>query len=205
VSAKTAILNSVLKLVNREGFYHLNMKKIADEAGIAAGTIYVHFDGKERLINELYKMITGEFRASLLAGYDAEKTFTENFYGMLCGALDYFVEDPDRFSFLEQYTFSPFLFKETKQENFHNLEVVVRFLKEGKKQKLLKVLPEEMLVSLIYGPVIMMMRLHISHHTDLCRKANRQKLLQSCWESIALPVAEPIIPNKKTKNTVTLP
>ena len=34
---KQAILKSVLKLVNREGFYHLNMKNIAKEAGIAAG------------------------------------------------------------------------------------------------------------------------------------------------------------------------
>ena len=43
---KKAILKSVLKIVNREGFYHLNMKN-CQEAGVAAGTIYLTLKAKK--------------------------------------------------------------------------------------------------------------------------------------------------------------
>ncbi len=76
---KQAILKSVLKLVNREGFYHLNMKKIAQEAGVAAGTIYLYFKGKEDLINALYGMIVNEFNQKVLEGHSDDKSVRDNF------------------------------------------------------------------------------------------------------------------------------
>lgn len=183
---KDAILKSVLKLVNREGFYHLNMKKIAEEAGVAAGTIYIHFKGKEDLINALYKMIVTDFNKQVLAGYEEGRDFKDNFFGMLGNALDYYLEDSDCFSFIEQYTYAPFIFKETQEENFIILQPIYKIMKEAKKQKVVKNLPDVMLVALIYGPVTMMMKLYLAHKTDLDRKATKQKLLQSCWENIAL-------------------
>lgn len=181
---KDAILKTVLKLVNREGFYHLNMKKIAEEAGVAAGTIYVHFKGKEDLINALYKMIVTDFNARVIAGYKEDNDIKTNFFGMLGNALDFYLEDPDCFSFIEQYTYAPFLFKETQEENFIILQPIYKIMKEAKRKKLVKNLPDVTLVALIYGPVTMMMKLYLAHKADLSKKSVRQQLLQSCWESI---------------------
>lgn len=186
MNRKEAVLKSVLKLVNREGFYHLNMKNIAQEANVAAGTIYVHFKGKAELINALYLMIVNDFKEQVLNGYKEGRNFKENFFDMFNNAVDFYVNEPDCFSFIEQYTYAPFIFKETQEENFAMMEPVYKIIMEAKKQKLVKDLSQEILVSLIWGPVTMMMKLHLAHKIDLGNKATKQKLLQSCWESISI-------------------
>jgi AcrR family transcriptional regulator len=186
MTRKEAILKSVLKLVNRAGFYHLNMKEIAREANVAAGTIYLHFKGKEDLINALYQMVVSEFNENVLHGYHADLPLKVNFFRMLGNAVDFFLEDTDRFSFIEQYTYSPFIFKESYEENFVILQPIYKMIKDAKKQKLIKDLPEPLLVSLIYGPVTMMLKLYLAHKTDLKKKSTKQKLIQACWASISL-------------------
>ena len=184
MTKKEAILKSVLKLVNRSGFYHLNMKEIAKEANVAAGTIYLNFKGKEDLINALYQMVVTEFNEAVLQGYHSELPLKDNFFRMLENAVDFFLEDPDRFSFIEQYTYSPFIFKESYEENFMILQPIYRMMADAKKQKLVKNLPEAVLVSLIYGPVTMMLKLYLARKTDLDKKATKQRLIEACWESI---------------------
>lgn len=48
------IYNATLKLVNEEGLDAINMSKIAKEAQMASGTLYIYFENKEVLLNELY-------------------------------------------------------------------------------------------------------------------------------------------------------
>src|ERR1035437_7315598 len=90
---KTIILNTVLRLVNKEGFYHLNMKRLASEAGISVGTTYLYFDSKEKLINELYSKIVVAFKEAILNGYQKGRPFKLNFYEMLGNALDFYISN----------------------------------------------------------------------------------------------------------------
>jgi AcrR family transcriptional regulator len=183
---KEAILKGVLKLVNREGFYHLNMKKIASEAGVAAGTIYLYFKGKEDLINALYAMVVKEFNSYVLAGYQEERSVKENFYEMLDNAVQFYLTDSDRFSFIEQYTYAPFLFKENQEENFLLLLPIYKMMREGVRQGLVKDIPEAVLLSLIHGPMNTIIKLHLAHKTDLNKKGARQKFYDAVWQAIAI-------------------
>ncbi|ASZ12255.1 TetR/AcrR family transcriptional regulator [Chitinophaga pendula] len=198
MNKKEAILKSVLKLVNRGGFYHLNMKNIAQEADVAAGTIYVHFKGKEELINALYQMVVSDFNAHVLKGYNPERAFRENFFEMMNNAVGFYLDDPDGFSFIEQYTYSPLIFKETQQENFIILEPIYQMVRDAIRLKEVKDLPEALLVAMVYGPLEMMMKFHLARKTDLTKHTNRQQLVNTCWENIALnPAAPPPTPAGK--------
>lgn len=181
---REAILKSVLKLVNREGFYHLNMKKIAQEAGVAAGTIYLYFKGKEDLINALYAMIVAEFNQQVLEGYDDNKPVKENFYAMMSKAIDFYLDQPDNFSFVEQYTYAPFLFKENQDENFLLLLPIYKMMREGKSAGIIRNIPDAILLSLIHGPMNTIVKLHLAHKTDLNKKGARQKFYEAAWEAI---------------------
>ncbi len=183
---REAILKSVLKLVNREGFYHLNMKNIAKEAGVAAGTIYLYFKGKEDLINALYAMIVSEFNQRVLDGYDKTKTVQQNFYAMLHNAIEFYLADANQFSFIEQYTYAPFLFKEIQEENFLLLLPIYKMMREGKKHGLVKNIPDAVLLALIHGPMNTIIKLHLAHKTDLNKKGAKQKFYESVWEAIAI-------------------
>lgn len=183
---KEAILKSVLKLVNREGFYHLNMKKVAAEAGIAAGTIYLYFKGKEAIINDLYLLIIQSFNQEVLRGAIRERSLKENFYDMVNRALTFYLADTDKFSFVEQYTYSPFLFKESQDANFLLFRPIFNMIREGKKQKRIKPLPDAFLLSLVHGPLNMALKLHLAHKIDLTKKGVKEKLYNAVWESIVV-------------------
>lgn len=183
---KEAILKSVLKLVKQDGFYHLNMKNIAEEAGVAAGTIYLYFKGKEDVINALYKMIVTDFNKAVLQGYEENSSVKENFYNMLSNAIQFYLSERDYFSFVEQYTYAPFLFKENQDENFMLLLPIYKMMKTGKKQKLIKNLPDAVLLALIHGPMNTILKLHLAHKTDLNKKGTKQKFYDACWEAVSI-------------------
>jgi AcrR family transcriptional regulator len=186
MNKRDTILNTMLQLVNREGFYHLNMKNLAKEAGISVGTTYLYFDSKEKLINELYKKIVQDFKEAVLKGYQEERLFQTNFMEMLGNALDFYVKNIDCFSFIEQYTYSPFLFKETQNENFAILEPLQKIIREAKLRKEVKNLPEPLLVALAHGPVVSMMKLFVAGKVNLKDKKLKSQIIDACWQSVKL-------------------
>ncbi len=182
---REAILKSVLKLVNRSGFYHLNMKDIAQEAGVAAGTIYLYFKGKEDLINALYAMVLADFNKSVIKEYNEENPVKDNFFLMLHKALKFYVLQPDCFSFIEQYTYAPFLFKEIRDENFMLLMPIYKMLRQGKKEGILKNMPDAIMLALIHGSLNTIVKLHLAGKTDLTRKSARHKFCEACWSAVS--------------------
>lgn len=186
VDKKSAILKSVLKLVNRQGFYHLNMKSIAKEAGIAAGTIYLYFKSKEDLINALYAMIAEEFNQAVLNSYEEGKVIKDNFFKMLNAAAEFYLVNPDQFSFMEQYTYAPFLFKENQDQNFSLLLPIYKMMSLGKQEGTIKNIDDAILLSIIHGSLNTIIKLHLAKKTNLKSEEKRTEFNQAVWSSIAL-------------------
>ena len=185
MNKKESILRSVLKLVNREGFYHLNIKKIATEANVAAGTIYLYFKGKEDLINALYEYALTRFNQEVLQHFDEEKGVEKNFYSMMQAAISFYVQRPDYFSFIEQYTYAPFLFKEIQEQNFLLLRPIYKLLRQGKKEKLIREIPDEILISILHGSISTIIKLHLAKKFDLHQSRNQKIFCDSVWHSVA--------------------
>jgi AcrR family transcriptional regulator len=181
---RNAILKSVLKLVNREGFYHLNMKNIAAEANVAAGTIYLYFKGKEELINALYAMVVQEFNNSVIKGYEESRHLKANFYEMMRRALEFYLHNPDHFSFTEQYTYAPFLFKENQDQNFLLFKPIYKMIAEGKKKKMIKNIPEVILLSIIHGSLNTIIKMHLAKKINLKSEIIRNNFYDAVWEAI---------------------
>ncbi len=184
---KSLILSTVLDLVKQTGFYHLNMKAIAEKAGISAGTIYLYFKSKEELINELYRTVVGEFNSAVLSGYAPDADLHQNFCDMLQAAVDFYLPRKDAFSFVEQYTYAPFLFKESQEENFSLLLPLYKLMRAGKKEKIIKNLPDAILISMVHGTLNTLLKMHFAHKLDLTKKAVQKSFYQSVWEAIAVP------------------
>ena len=67
---RTAILDATLRLISKNGFHGTAMSKVAKEAGVSAGIIYHYFDGKDDLIDELYKSVKRDSAKATLQNYD---------------------------------------------------------------------------------------------------------------------------------------
>lgn len=55
------IINAAVKVIAENGFHHSQVSKIAKEAGVADGTIYLYFKNKEDILISLFEEKMGRF------------------------------------------------------------------------------------------------------------------------------------------------
>lgn len=55
------IIDAAVKVIAENGYYHSQVSKIAKEAGVADGTIYLYFENKEDILISLFEEKMGHF------------------------------------------------------------------------------------------------------------------------------------------------
>src|SRR5450432_2866251 len=76
---REAILAAALELFAERTFDGTPVPLIAERAGVAAGTIYRHFESKEALVNALYRRCKGDLRDVLAKAIESGRTHEERF------------------------------------------------------------------------------------------------------------------------------
>jgi len=64
---KDRIRAGLVRVVARRGIGATSVGAVAKEAGVSAGTIYLHFEGKTDLLQKVYLQIKSEFHAIMVA------------------------------------------------------------------------------------------------------------------------------------------
>jgi len=59
-----AIIEAAVKVIAENGYHNSQVSKIAREAGVADGTIYLYFQNKEDVLISLFRVKMGDFTAS---------------------------------------------------------------------------------------------------------------------------------------------
>jgi AcrR family transcriptional regulator len=90
------------RLVARNGFHGASMSAVAAEAGVAAGTAYVHYDSKDDLVLATYLEAKRELGAAAIADLDRSVPAAERFLHMWHRIHRHLAADPDRARFLIQ-------------------------------------------------------------------------------------------------------
>jgi AcrR family transcriptional regulator len=158
------IVHAALVLIAEHGFHGAPMAMIADRAGVGAGTIYRYFENKDVLINELYREVEGKLYAVLQEGYNTEKPFRERFLHLGTALLQYFIENPLDFRYLEQFHNSPYgvAFRRDKiMGKKEGCDVFRELFDEGISRQVMKDLPLVILFALAFGPLLAVARDHI--------------------------------------------
>jgi AcrR family transcriptional regulator len=112
------IKRAVLKTVGEIGVAGLTMKKIATEAEISPGTLYLYFASKDQMINKLYLDLKKELAIAAFNGFTEEATipFPMAFKGIFANLYQYLANHPAEQVFLQQGYKSPFVTNETRKE-----------------------------------------------------------------------------------------
>ncbi len=69
---RAALLEAALELMARHGLQNVPTSAIARRAGVAKGTLFVYFETKEHLLNELYLTIATRFNQAVQAAFDPQ-------------------------------------------------------------------------------------------------------------------------------------
>jgi len=106
---KTLIMQSTLKLITENGFHATPVSMIANDSGVAAGTIYRYFKNKEDIINELYTYVKIDFNNAILKGMYQDISIREEYYLKWRNMVDYYMNNPLEAKFMQQYAASPYI------------------------------------------------------------------------------------------------
>lgn len=183
---RSDILQVALELIAERGFHDAPMSMIAKKAGVAAGTIYRYFESKDVLIIELHRDLEETIILHLQKEYPAERPIRERFLYLNKELLRYFLAHPLLFSYMEQYSNSPYGVS-CREERLlcksGNNAILIDIFDQGVEQQILKDLPKPALFALAFGPLSSLIR---DHHLGFIKLDDSliEKVTEACWDAI---------------------
>ena len=181
-----SIYKASLKLIMQTGIAGLTMSKLAKEAGIATGTLYIYFKSKEELLNNLYLKLNDESVERFLQGYDENEPFRIGLKKIWINYLTHRIEHYEESVFLEQYYRSPFITKDHKRLAEKMKSPVHKLIQRGKKEMLIKNdIDDEMLFLSLLGFIRELADEHVTNVYKL-NKERIEQAFQLSWDTIKL-------------------
>ena len=101
------IFDATDRLMAKEGLHHLSMHKLAKEAGIAAGTIYLYFKSKDELLAQFARRVFNKFVVAIEEGFDESQSFFEQYRKMWWNIWHFLQENPTILLNMNQYRSLP--------------------------------------------------------------------------------------------------
>ena len=180
---RDAIFRATLKLINEGGFQATPMSKIAREAGVAAGTIYLYFKSKEDLINQLYINANQQLLESTINGYSEQMPVLMAIQRVWMNYLNALMTHPEAFAFVKQCAHASYLNPDSKEAEKRLMLPLYHLIERGKNEDLIKPLSSEMILILITSPLEYLANVYL-HQQAEPDEDDIDLLFQACWDSI---------------------
>ncbi len=181
---QSAILNTALKLLVKNGFHNTPMSLIAKEAGVSAGIIYHYFESKDDLIHQLYHEIEVKLSQTLLDQKAEQLEGIALLRQIWLNAYAYYVAHPNETLFLEQYKNSPF-YKHWEGSSDETGLLLSRKIEQAITEAKIVELPLIVLYSLTLGVAMALAKQQIAKIIEL-DDATLQKIADAVCRSVQL-------------------
>lgn len=181
MTKKDSILTAALKLLALNGVHATPMSSVAKEAGTGMGTIYNYFPNKEVLINALYIKIK-EDELSVFDAFDKKRSLKKQFERYYVQGIQFYLENPLFFKFIEQLQASPIITDESKETGYRAVEAVLNLIENGKQVGKIKDIPTHDILQFIGGTVISYLRLYFQNNKS--SKPSLDNHLGMVWDAI---------------------
>ncbi|GAB5524421.1 MAG: transcriptional regulator FatR [Roseivirga sp.] len=177
-----AIFDATLSLTGQEGIVGLTMSKIAKTAKIGIGTLYVYFESKEELVNELYRQLKTKGTLSMIDDLK-QLPVKPQLMEVWKRTLQYRVENHAQMVFMEQFLMSPFITEESQGVSNRFTSYLAELLEKGQAQMIIKQADEAILMNLLSGYSRQLATHLVSTKTPLTDELLEQSF-SLCWDAI---------------------
>ncbi len=178
-----AICDAAIELITKNGFAATSMSKIAKAAAVSPATIYVYFENKETLLNEIYLLVKQEMCAELLRGVKSDSSVEEMFKITWDNFYRYAMKNPVRFAFTEQFANSPLVGGICKERSMEFFKPMLNLFERGKREKVFKDIPLEIFRAFTFSPLTVLVKEHLSGEINL-EKRLLAKTYKIAWDAI---------------------
>jgi AcrR family transcriptional regulator len=146
---KELIIEAALKLFVENGFHGTATGKIAQEAGVATGTLFNYFKTKDELVIAIYIQLKEE-----LANYITENTENQSdtkgkIKIQISATLFWGLDNSSKFRFIQQFHSSPYLSQVEVEVINKQVLPHLQLIQTGINEDLIKVLPVDLIYSII--------------------------------------------------------
>lgn len=146
-----SIKEAVIKVILQEGFHGAAVSKIAKMAGVSPATVYVYYESKENMLQDIYLEYSENIYDYLIDRVDQGAGGRHQIELLIRGYYDYILEHREIFSFVEQFSNCPALANGCSGKkgmcHLHNLIGVM------KENKILKPYSHDNLLAVTLYPV----------------------------------------------------
>lgn len=108
VDRAALVRRALVELVAGRGFRGTSMAAVAQQAGVATGTAYVHYSSKDDLVLAAYTEVKGALSAAAVGALRLDDPPQARFRSMWLAIRDHLAADPVRAQFLVQVDASPY-------------------------------------------------------------------------------------------------
>ena len=135
LSTKDKIYQSALELFASQGIQSTSTAQISKKAGVASGTLFVHFKSKQELIDTIYISIKKNAFSDLNENMPDNSSIELQFKEASRKIIEYFLNNYNEFIYLGLVNIDPMVSEEARAIGFKNFEksmtVMKIFCKEG--------------------------------------------------------------------------
>lgn len=178
-----AIIQATIQLVNEIGFAASSVAKIAKKANVSPATLYIYYTNKEDLLVSTYISIKKSFTKAILKDFDEALPIKESVRKMWFHSFDYISQNPEKFQFKEQFANSPYSELVDKTEIDAYFEPVIRMVKRGIEEKVIKDVPYPVMNAFVFYPVMVLANKRLCEDFDLTGE-NIEMAFTLSWDAI---------------------
>ncbi|HEY5525791.1 MAG TPA: TetR/AcrR family transcriptional regulator [Clostridium sp.] len=146
-----SIKEAVIKLILEQGFHGTSISKIAKEAGVSPATVYIYYENKEVMLQDIYLEYSEEIFDYLLSKINNEMDGQQLVEVLVRGYYTYIQENGEIFHFVDQFSSCPALANQCSERkgitNLNNL------LEKMKTKKVFKDFRNENLIAILFYPI----------------------------------------------------
>jgi AcrR family transcriptional regulator len=182
---KDLIFEAVLEIALQGGLSATPMSKIANQAGIAAGTIYRYFESKEVLLSQLYSGIADELYLVMAKLHDESLPLKECIFQMWKGIIEYYLSNSNKVKFMHEYRLSYQTSSEVlcKQKEVYALFTDV--LHRGVASNIIRPISCAVMSSFVLGPITELYTYHESGITIVDENTIKEAF-NVLWQGISM-------------------
>jgi len=178
------ILAAAARLIVRNGLQS-SMAAIAEEAGVATGSLYNYFDSKEALVRGVYGRVAEEMTARLATPSEAGSRPDGRVRHYIASYLDFIWEDATRAQLFDYLDNSPLLSLGDAKAIFAPfVDHATDMLAEAQHAGTVRAGPTDMIASFVRGSIRNTLRRRRMRPEPL-RDEERTLIATMCWNAIA--------------------
>ncbi len=180
---RDALVKATISLVNNSGFHATPMSKIAKMANVSPATIYLYFQNKQDLVNQVYIEVKAAFSSFAFKDYDPGMPVEAGFEKIWKNIASYKLKEIDKALFLSQCDNTPMVDEESRQEGLKHLQPLLELWEQGKEEGIIKPISPYLLYTFTIYPISFLVNIK---NRGLCTVDGKalETAYQSAWNSI---------------------